>query len=586
MTNAEASFDEMLAQAGDDGRFQRRYNLLFNFGAVCFASMTYMSIILALNKPPHNCHVPGMERYNITDAEYWKNLTLPRESDNRGMLGFSKCQMYNVSEEHLQRPYAEWSFQESDIIDCAHGYEYDRTYYDRTPITEHDWICDKGFRETNIFIYNRLGELVGTVVFGQLGDTLGRRPVYYLSVLIITLGRLVSMFTAGFYVVFCIAAIAGSLTAHSCFQAPFIIAMEISKSERRGTISMMQSFGWTTGMCILPMVFWATKDWFWALMIVTLPIVIFTGITRYQIESPRWMATRGDYAGAMKMLRRIATINGVRELPYDEHILQKRLATHRTDTVYGVASLFSGWRMARNTMLVVLCWTVGSVLYFTLVLLSARMDGNPFLNFMLQSIIEVPAALIGQRCSDRFGRRATNATAFCAAALTCGALVLIVRDPALESLATILATLVKFFISITFFAVNLQSIEIYPTCLRQTGMAFGTIASTLFGTVGPYLVYLGTEYDVRIPFLVMGLSAAIGIFAGLFLPETLHQALPNTIEEARNFGKHQRFWSLPKAPAKKHADAAKHQRQPEAEDARETVRLNVPEDETKQINRE
>uniref|UniRef100_A0A6E8VI62 Major facilitator superfamily (MFS) profile domain-containing protein n=1 Tax=Anopheles coluzzii TaxID=1518534 RepID=A0A6E8VI62_ANOCL len=502
MDTPDDSYDEIMAQAGNDGKFQRRYNLLFNFGAICFASMSYMSIILALNKPPHNCFVPGMEQYNITDANLWKNLTLPRETDNRGQLGYSKCQMYNITEQHLQRHYSEWSFASSDIIDCAYGYEYDRTYYDRTPITEYDWICDKGFRETNIFIYNRLGELFGTVIFGHLGDTLGRRPVFYLSILIITVGRLVSMFTAAYYVVFCIAAVVGSLTAHSIFQAPLIIAMEISKSERRGHISMMQCIGWTTGLCILPMVFWATKDWFWALLIVTMPIVLFMFIPR----------------------------------------------------------------------------TVCSVTYFTLVLLSSRMDGNPFLNFMYQGLIEVPAAFAGQRAADRFGRRATNAMALCCATAVCLVLVLIVRDPANEMAATVLTTFVKFCISITFFGVNLQSIEIYPTCLRQTGMAVGTIAATIFGIVGPYVVHLGTEYDVRYPFLVMGLSSAVGILAALFLPETLHQSLPNTIEEAQKFGKNQRFWSLPKAPqVTREADSNTDKRH-DGSDAKpeESIRLTVP----------
>nr|XP_040219333.1 beta-alanine transporter [Anopheles coluzzii]XP_040219334.1 beta-alanine transporter [Anopheles coluzzii]XP_040219335.1 beta-alanine transporter [Anopheles coluzzii] len=578
MDTPDDSYDEIMAQAGNDGKFQRRYNLLFNFGAICFASMSYMSIILALNKPPHNCFVPGMEQYNITDANLWKNLTLPRETDNRGQLGYSKCQMYNITEQHLQRHYSEWSFASSDIIDCAYGYEYDRTYYDRTPITEYDWICDKGFRETNIFIYNRLGELFGTVIFGHLGDTLGRRPVFYLSILIITVGRLVSMFTAAYYVVFCIAAVVGSLTAHSIFQAPLIIAMEISKSERRGHISMMQCIGWTTGLCILPMVFWATKDWFWALLIVTMPIVLFMFIPSYTIESPRWLATRGNYREAMVQFRKIATINGIRELAFDERVLEKRLANHRTDKVYGLASLFNGWRMAKNTMLVILCWTVCSVTYFTLVLLSSRMDGNPFLNFMYQGLIEVPAAFAGQRAADRFGRRATNAMALCCATAVCLVLVLIVRDPANEMAATVLTTFVKFCISITFFGVNLQSIEIYPTCLRQTGMAVGTIAATIFGIVGPYVVHLGTEYDVRYPFLVMGLSSAVGILAALFLPETLHQSLPNTIEEAQKFGKNQRFWSLPKAPqVTREADSNTDKRH-DGSDAKpeESIRLTVP----------
>uniref|UniRef100_A0A182JWC4 Major facilitator superfamily (MFS) profile domain-containing protein n=1 Tax=Anopheles christyi TaxID=43041 RepID=A0A182JWC4_9DIPT len=438
---------------------------------------------------------------------------------------------------------------------CAYGYDYDRTYYDRTPITEYDWICDKGFRETNIFIYNRLGELFGTVIFGHLGDTLGRRPVFYLSILIITAGRLVSMFTAAYYVVFCIAAVVGSLTAHSIFQAPLIVAMEISKSERRGHISMMQCIGWTTGVCILPMVFWATKDWFWALLIVTMPIALFMFIPSYTIESPRWLATRGNYREAMVQLRKIATINGIRELPFDEHVLEKRLANHRTDAV-----------------------TVCSVTYFTLVLLSSRMDGNPFLNFMYQGLIEVPAAFAGQRASDRFGRRATNGMALCCATVVCAILVLIVRDPANEMASTVLTTFVKFCISITFFAVNLQSIEIYPTCLRQTGMAVGTIAATIFGIVGPYVVHLGTEYDVRYPFLVMGLSSAVGILSALFLPETLHQSLPNTIEEAQQFGKNQRFWSLPKAPKVDRRAETRTDQRHDGSDANpeESIRLAVP----------
>ncbi|XP_053670809.1 organic anion transporter 3 isoform X1 [Anopheles nili] len=605
MASTDDSFDEILAQVGDDGRFQRHYNLLFNFGAICFASMTYMSIILALNKPPHNCHVPGMERYNITDGDHWKNLTLPREMDNRGLLGFSKCQMYNVTEEHLQRPYTEWHFNSSDIIDCAYGYDYDRTYYDRTPITEYDWICDKGFRETNVFIYNRLGELVGTIIFGHLGDTpparvLPERADHHRGSACVDVhrGLLRGVLCRGRRwqpngtlhfpgspdrrhgdieeVRLAAQEFFRHLVSFFFFDTPiFPPNKKKNASERRGHISMMQCIGWTTGICILPMVFWATKDWFWALLIATLPIVVFLFIPRYMIESPRWLSTRGNYREAMRQLRQIASINGIRKLAFDEAVLEKQLANHRTDKVYGLASLFNGWRMAKNTLLVIMCWTVCSVTYFTLVLLSSRMDGNPFLNFMYQGLIEVPAAYLGQRSSDRFGRRATNAAAFCFAAATCTVLVLIVRDPASETAATALATFVKFCISITFFAVNLQSIEIYPTCLRQTGMAVGTIAATVFGIVGPYVVHLGVEYDVRYPFVVMGLASIVGILAALFLPETLHQALPNTIEEAQQFGKEQRFWALPKPPKQRKPSVAAGAEAPSEESVRLTHRKDT-----------
>uniref|UniRef100_A0A8D8AUU4 Solute carrier family 22 member 21 n=1 Tax=Culex pipiens TaxID=7175 RepID=A0A8D8AUU4_CULPI len=548
METDDAAFDGILEKVGNDGRFQRRFNVIFNVGAIMFASMSYMSIILALNKPPHNCHVPGMERFNISDVDAWRNLTLPKETDNKGVLSFSKCKMYNLTEDHFKVHYSEWSFQEEDEIACVHGYDYDRTYYDRTPITENDWVCDLGQRETNIFMYNRFGELVGTFIFGQLGDTLGRRPVFYFSVLIITAGRLISMFTASYYLVFSIAAVLGSLTANSIFQAPLIIAMEISKSERRGYISMMQCIGWTVGLCILPMVFWATRDWFWALMFTTIPIFLFIFIPQYLIESPRWLAQRGYYGRAMTQLRRIATVNGIRELAFDERTLEKLLSHRKVEKVYGMASLFSGWRMAKNTILCVICWIVVSITYFTLVLLSSRMDGNPFLNFLWQSAIELPAYKIGQMLSDSIGRRLSNSLAFMLATCISVPILFICRYSEYETITTVLTISIKLCVSINFFAVNLQSIEIYPTCLRQTGLAFAAIASNLFGVLGPYLVYLGTEYDVRIPFLAIGGLSALGAVCALLLPETLHQALPESIEQARKFGKHHRFFSLPKKP--------------------------------------
>jgi hypothetical protein len=41
-----------------------------------------------------------------------------------------------------------------------------------------------------------------------------------------------------------------------------------------------------------------------------------------------------------------------------------------------------------------------------------------------------------------------------------------------------------------------------------------------------------------------------GTFSSLLLPETLHQNLPNTIQEAVNFGKDQSFWHFPKKTEK------------------------------------
>lgn len=53
---------------------------------------------------------------------------------------------------------------------CRHGYDYDHTYYERTAVTQENWVCDKELYVTNTFVFNRLGEVVGTFFIGQMGD--------------------------------------------------------------------------------------------------------------------------------------------------------------------------------------------------------------------------------------------------------------------------------------------------------------------------------------------------------------------------------------------------------------------------------
>jgi hypothetical protein len=56
--------------------------------------------------------------------------------------------------------------------------------------------------------------------------------------------------------------------------------------------------------------------------------------------------------------------------------------------------------------------TLTQILYYTVVLSVAGMSGNPFVNFLLQALIELPGFLIGRALCDRLGRRWSQALAF------------------------------------------------------------------------------------------------------------------------------------------------------------------------------
>ena len=51
-----------------------------------------------------------------------------------------------------------------------------------------------------------------------------------------------------------------------------------------------------------------------------------------------------------------------------------------------------------------------------------------------------------------------------------------------------------------------------------------------------FSIFQGTVYDIRYPFIILTVMYLIGTIIAMFVPETLHQKLPDTLEEAKVFG--------------------------------------------------
>jgi hypothetical protein len=76
-TSDEDLFNELMEHVGMEGKFQSRFNYLYNMALMVLVAMPALNIILALTSPDHWCHVPGRNETNFTLSE-WKTLTVPR----------------------------------------------------------------------------------------------------------------------------------------------------------------------------------------------------------------------------------------------------------------------------------------------------------------------------------------------------------------------------------------------------------------------------------------------------------------------------------------------------------------------------
>lgn len=73
----EDIFDDLMAAIGNHGKFQKRFNFLFNFVFLIFILPPYWNIAFFMAIPDHWCKVPGRELSTFTTEE-WKLLTIPK----------------------------------------------------------------------------------------------------------------------------------------------------------------------------------------------------------------------------------------------------------------------------------------------------------------------------------------------------------------------------------------------------------------------------------------------------------------------------------------------------------------------------
>jgi uncharacterized membrane protein len=245
----------------------------------------------------------------------------------------------------------------------------------------------------------------------------------------------------------------------------------------------------------------------------------------------------------MECLQHIATISK-QHLPEDTEDKLQKTAAQSKGKVYGPASFLSSKRLAVNTALVIVCWMLNTFSYVVLLLNVSNMHGNPFLNFFYQAAVELPANVIAKWFTNRVGRRSTHTATFLLVSASCFGVAAIINKPSLHGVSTGMVAFIRFCVTITNFVCYLQGMEIFPTCLRQTGMSIANLAGNVAGVFAPYVVYLGSNVNQKYPYIVLGSVAILATITTAFLPETLNKKLPENIKDAKYFGIDQKFWTF------------------------------------------
>merc|ERR1719206_921007 len=177
----------------------------------------------------------------------------------------------------------------------------------------------------------------------------------------------------------------------------------------------------------------------------------------------------------------------------------------------------------------------------------SNMVGNTFLNLFLLGLVEGPGNVLGTVLANKVGRRWTHSTLLGINALLFGVVMVVIpyqfTITGISEVIQVLCMILKMNISATFVVAYIQAMEVFPTSVRQSGIGFCSFISQTISIGGPYVIHLGAT-DPRYPYLVMFLICLLGAVSTSFLPETVGAKLPETLEDANQFGRSDKYLSF------------------------------------------
>ena len=201
---------------------------------------------------------------------------------------------------------------------------------------------------------------------------------------------------------------------------------------------------------------------------------------------------------------------------------------------YRILDLFRTPNLRKKSCLIIFNSFCNYAVYSGLNFFVPHLGGKDHINFLYGALIELPAYPAMYLTLNRLGRRFLLMSSMMIGGSFLIATALV---PETEHLIVILLFLTsKFFMTFAFFITDLMASELFPTVLRGAGASLTQTVSTVGLCLSPLIAHLGS-YGLWMPLVIFGVLGIVGGMATILLPETLNQNLPETLEEAEEFGK-------------------------------------------------
>lgn len=200
-----------------------------------------------------------------------------------------------------------------------------------------------------------------------------------------------------------------------------------------------------------------------------------------------------------------------------------------------IFDLFKWKNLRKYTLILAFAWAVNSFVYYGIALNVGNFGAkNLFVAFTFAGVTELPSVAFTIICMKFLPRKTTNIFLFSTIFLLC-ALQVPLKYYDYQWLQQVTMMLAKLFNSCSFTCILYQSMELFPTSIRQTAYSSCALAGRIGSILAPFIKELSQKTsDMVPPVIYAALSIMEIIFIGN-LPETKGTDLPDTLLEAEKF---------------------------------------------------
>ncbi|XP_040573851.1 solute carrier family 22 member 1 isoform X2 [Lepeophtheirus salmonis] len=537
MNQMELDPEYLLDLAGSWNKYQGRQAFIFVLAVLYYTYSHYAPILYIYVGDNYHCHIQASEHWNLSQNEL-RNIFIPQLNGQ-----FDKCNMYDVNVDKVLEDGSIPSNGSWPVTKCLYGWNYDTSF--QSISTEFNWVCKDEWKGTFTQTVYFLGSAIGTIIFGWIGDHMGRYWTVLLSHWSLLLMGILQSFVWDFYSYSIVRFFMG-FTVKSVLLSFALLSLEfVNKSKRSVTINFALGLGITVGGTVISSLIYFLKDWRMVNHILYAQVLLSLALPYSIHESVHWLLEKKKYKKASQVLQKISSING-KVIPESTiKLLENHEDTKSPNALApGLLDLFKTPRLRRHFILVIVLWSSIIVLFEANVLNIRNLKFNIFYTFAISVGVELPADIIVIFTMEQFGRRWTSFFSMFLSGIAMLITAYLTAKSYSNTIIMIVCMVGRFAITMAINAGTQYNFEICPTNLRSQGSSMIIVIGELFALIAPSIVFSSSLYT-PLPFLLLGIGGIVFCWVALFLPETARIEMPANCEEGEKFGLDQKFFHVP-----------------------------------------